>query len=67
MAEQVRPSKDALLRKLRRILGREHLDAVHVDIVNILLSPDCWSLTTDALMEAQIDRTQYPGEMNTRP
>ena len=55
MAEQTHPSKDALLRKLQRILGREHLDMVHLDIVNALLGPDCWSLLTDALLEAQIE------------
>ncbi len=51
------PAKAALLRRLQRILGREHLDMVHLDIVNALLGQDCWSLLTDALLEAQIDRT----------
>lgn len=44
-------AKKALLKKLRRILGREHLDAVHVDLVNALLGPDCIVELLDALLE----------------
>lgn len=52
------PYKNALLERLRRMLGVEHLDAVHLDLVNALLGPDCWSLLAYALNEAMTVRTE---------
>ena len=51
------PVRQELFAKMRRMLGKEHLDAVHIDIVNMLLSSDCWTLLADAMMEAKIYNT----------
>ena len=46
-------AKERLLRKLRRVLGMEHLDAVHLDLINILSGPDCRDLMLEVLAEAE--------------
>ena len=53
------PARQALFAKMRRMLGKKHLDAVHLDVVNMLLGPDCWTLLADAMMEAQVLGTKY--------
>jgi len=53
LPERYKPAKNRVLEKFRRILGVDHLDAVHLDILNILTSPDFKELMLEALAEAE--------------
>lgn len=59
LPERYKTAKDRVLEKLRRVLGVDHLDAVHLDILNILTSPDFKELMLEALAEAEAQDEQY--------
>ncbi len=57
MMEEVRDrlagdtNQDLLVKRLRRILDRDNLDAWMVDFLNILTGPDCADLTYKVLRD----------------
>ena len=41
--------------RIKRVLGKEHLDAVHIDMINVLIRDDVWPFLEKARKEYEKD------------